>query len=144
MAAISLVTAGKAEVVESIMQRTLPCAVAVTAGNAVYIDSNGKWALADADSTAASRTVHIATRSAAAGAACTAISIGIMDGFDLSALAYGDPVYVSATAGGLDTAPGTVDSAVVGYVTPGWAQPLGTAADKLLQVYSLPSATQWS
>lgn len=144
MAAIALVTADKVEVVESIMQRTLPCAAAITAGNVVYIDSNGKWAKADADATATSRTLHVATRTAAAGEGLTAISLGIMDGFNLDALAFGDPVYLSGTAGGLDTAPGTVDSAVIGYVTPGWAQPLGTAADKLLQVYSLPSATQWS
>jgi hypothetical protein len=133
MAAIALVTANKVEVEASIDQHTAPAGVAITAGQAVQLNSSGKWILAKATTAALARRTHIATRTVAAGEGLTAIRQGVMDGYDLSGLAYNAPVYLSDTDGGLADAAGTV-STVLGFVTSAWAQPLGTAADKILYV----------
>lgn len=135
MAAIALVTANKVEVVESIDQHTAPASVAITAGQAVQLTTTGKWILAKATTAALARRTHIATRTVLAGEALTAIRQGVMDGFDLSAQAYNAPIYLSDTDGVIQDTAGTV-STVIGFVTSAWAQPLGTAADKVLYVNS--------
>lgn len=132
MSAIALVTANKVEIVSSIDQRTFPAAVAITAGAPVQVNASGKWIIALGTTAAAARRTYIATRTVLAGQPLTAIRQGVLDGFDLSALAYNAPVYLS-DAGAVDTATGTVTT-ILGYVEPGWAQPLGTAADKILAV----------
>ena len=58
---------------------------------------------------------------------------GLVDGFDLSAMNYDAPVYLSDIDKKLDTAAGTV-STVVGRVEAGPGTTLGTAADKLLRI----------
>ena len=134
MAAIALVTADKVEIVESNRQMTLPAAEAIVAGAPVRLDTaTGKFTNANGSSAAEARIWGIATRTVVAGEALTAIRNGVMDGWDLSGLAYDAPVYVSDTDGRLDTAAGTV-STVVGRVVPGTATTLGTAYDKLLSV----------
>jgi hypothetical protein len=133
MAAIALVTANKVEVVETIDQHTAPAAVAVTAGQAVQLGTAGKWILAKATTAALARRTYIATRTVLAGEALTGIRQGVMDGFDLSGLAYNAPVYLSDTDGGVADAAGTV-ATIIGYVLGVWAQPLGTAADKVLAI----------
>lgn len=134
MATIALVTANRVEVVESIKQMTLPAAEAITAGAPVRLDTtNGKWTNANGSSAAEARVWGIATRTVVAGEALTAVRNGVMDGWDLSGLAYDATVYLSDTDGRLDTAAGTV-STVIGRVIPATSPALGTAYDKVLGV----------
>jgi hypothetical protein len=133
MADITLTTAGRVEVVQSIIQATLPAAETITAGEAVRIDTNGKFTGANGTTTTENRIYGIATRAAIAGEAVTAIRKGVIDGLAITGMAYDAIVYLSDTDGALGTTAGTV-STIVGRVIPGWAQPVGTAADKLLFV----------
>jgi hypothetical protein len=134
MTVIALVTANRVEIVESVRQMTLPTAEAVTAGAPVRLDaSTGKFTNANGSSAGEARIWGIATRTAAAGEALTAIRNGVLDGFDLSSMNYDATVYLSDTDGRLDTAAGTV-STVVGRVIPGTGVTLGTALDKVLSV----------
>ena len=134
MTVIALVTANRVRVVESIEQMTLPAAEAFPAGAAVRIDvTTGKFTRANGSTAVEARIYGIATGSASAGIAVTAIRQGVMDGWDLSGMAYDAPAYLSDTDGALDTAAGSV-STVVGRVIPAFGQTMGTAADKLLLV----------
>ena len=133
MAAISLITAGRVEVIESHDQTTLTCGIDITAGWPVYADASGNWAIATGADAAHSTGIHIAAKSAKKGEALTAIRAGRMDGFDVSALAYNAPIYVS-DAGTVATTAGTV-SVVVGRVTPAEANSFfaGAARDKVVR-----------
>lgn len=135
MAAVSLVTAGKLNVVESIQQMTLPFAESVNIGQLVRIDTTtGKWTKANGTDAAEARVWGILVSKDAAGAVGTAIRKGVVDGFDLASLAYDLAIYMSDTDGGLaDDAASTVD-VVIGRVIPAWSTTLGTAADKLLEI----------
>lgn len=131
---IALVTADRVEVVESVIQMTLPAAEAITAGMAVRIDTTtGKWTKAKGTEAGEARAWGVATKTVAAGMPVTAIRKGVMDGWDLSAMAYDDPVYLSDTDGRLSTVAGTV-STVLGRVIAGTSTTLGTAYDKILSV----------
>jgi predicted RecA/RadA family phage recombinase len=119
--------------VRVIEQHTLPAAAAITVGAVVYIDSAGKFALADGSSAGPAAAYGIAMEKATeANEAITAVRKGIVDlGDALDALAFGASVYLSDTNTGiLGDVAGTV-SKVVGTVIPGWG---ATAADKLLRV----------
>lgn len=135
MAAVSLVTAGKLRVVESIQQMTLPFAESVNVGQVVRIDtSTGKWTKANGTTAAEARVWGVLVSKDAAGAVGTAIRKGVVDGFELSSLAYDLAIYMSDTDGGLaDDAASTVD-VIVGRVIPGTSTTLGTAYDKLLEI----------
>jgi len=114
-------------------QRSGPTAVAMEAGVVVYVDSNGKYALANGNAApqavAAGITLEKATT---AGETVTVMRKGLLDvGNALSALAFQAPVYLSNTSGGiLGDGAGSV-SLVVGTVVPVWG---ATTADKLLRV----------
>lgn len=134
MADIALVTANKVEVVESIEQMTLPTDEAITAGMAVRLNTTtGKFTKANGSGAAEARIYGIATKTVASGMPLTAIRQGVMDGWDLSGLAYDAVVYLSDTDGRLGDAAGTV-STVVGRVIPGTSEALGTSYSKLLLV----------
>lgn len=134
MADINLVTANKVNIVESIKQLTAPAVEAITAGMAMRLDTaTGKFTKAKATDAAEARVKWIAVKTVAIGEAVTGIENGVMDGYDLSGLAYDAPVYLSDTDGRLADAAGTV-STVIGRVIPGTATTLGTALDKLLLV----------
>lgn len=134
MSDLALVTADTLHIVESIEQHTAPAGVAITAGQVVRLDATtGKWALSDADNAADVGVSYIATKTAAAGLGLTALKKGVLDGYDLAALAFGDLIYISNTAGALGTTAGTT-SKVAGDVISGHSQRLGTAPDKLLRV----------
>lgn len=134
MADLSLVTADKVEVVESLLQMTLPAAEAIDAGQPVRIDTtSGRFTLANATAAAEARVYGLATRSVQAGEPVTAIRKGVIDGVDLASLDYDAAIYLSNTDGTLADAAGTV-SVVVGRVIPGTATRLGTGYDKLLFV----------
>jgi len=132
MANIAVATAGKIDVLESIIQMTLPAAEAIVAGAPVRIESAGKFTNGNGTSTTENDVYGIATKSVAAGEPVTAIRKGVLDGFTFSQ-AYNALIYVSDTDGRLGDAAGTA-SKVVGRVIPAWAVTLGTAADKLLFV----------
>lgn len=140
MADIELVVDNRVRVVESIEQMTLPAGDSITAGQAVRIDGEtGRFVLAKATDETEANFYGTATRSVGAGEALTAIAYGVMDGYDLDDLDYGDPVYLSDDDGGLSDAPGTVE-VQVGMVIPGTATTLGTAYDKLLRI--VPARTK--
>ena len=131
---IALVTADRVEIVESIIQMTLPTAEDITAGMAVRLDTtNGKWTKANGSSAGEARAWGVATRTAKSGRPLTAIRKGVMDGWDLSAMDYDAPVYLSDTDGRLSTVAGTT-SVVIGRVIPATSTTLGTAFDKILSV----------
>lgn len=132
MALIALTTANKVEVVESIMQHTAPAAEAITAGSPVRIDTAGKFTPANGTTTTENAVYGIATHTAVAGQALTAIRRGVMDGFVLTG-AYWAPVYAADTDGRLGDAAGTV-STIVGHIIGGHATTLGVAPDKILLV----------
>lgn len=131
---IALVTADRVEIVESTVQMTLPAVEAITAGMAVRIDTaSGKWTKANGSAAGEARAWGVATRTVAAGGALTAIRLGVMDGWDLSALDYDAPVYLSDTDGRLSTVAGTTN-VVMGRVIAVSGSTLGTAYDKILSV----------
>ena len=135
MANIALAVANKVDVVESVIQMTLPAAEAIVAGAPVRIDtSTGRFTNSNGTTTAEARVYGIATKTVAAGMPVTAVRKGVIGGYDFAALAYDLPIYVSDTDGRLEdsTAP-TVD-VIVGRIIPGAATTLGTAYDKLLFV----------
>lgn len=134
MAAISLLTAGRVEVIKSNDQTTLTCGVDITAGWPIYADSSGNWANATGADAAHSTGIHIATKAAKKGEALTGIRAGEMDGFNVSGMAYNDPVFV-ADAGTLSTTAGTV-SVIVGRVMPALANSFfaGAARDKVVRI----------
>ena len=134
MANIALTTANRVEVVGiPISQFTVPAEEAVVAGGAARFAASGMWTNSNGTTTTEANTFGIFTRSCAARETVTCIRKGILDGYDLSALAFGDKVYLSDTDGRLSTTAGTV-SKVIGVVVPGTASTLGTAYKKLLFV----------
>lgn len=135
MADLAVRTSGDIHVEESIMQDTKPSAVALSAGQLVYEDNNGKWALADADLSAAAADAYgIVVKSVPANFGVTAVRLGVLDGFNLDSQAPGTKLYNSNTAGAIaDAAPG-VNGKQVGRVTSAWHQLLGNAADRLFLV----------
>jgi hypothetical protein len=131
---VALTTADRVEVVESIIQMTLPTDEAVTAGMAVRLSTTtGKFTKANGTGAAEARVWGVATKTVASGMPVTAIRKGVMDGWDLSGLSYDDPVYLSDTDGRLSTVAGTTN-VVIGRVIPGTSVSLGTAYDKILSV----------
>ena len=92
-AQIAVVFPQKAQVFDMI------AAVALTAGDIVYMTTAGKADLADGDSAATTVQTGVALNSCGAGAAVSVLKSGHCAGWALSGLAYGAPVYFSATAG---------------------------------------------
>ena len=134
MANISLVTADKVFIVESIEQMTLPAAEAITAGAPVRIDtSTGKFTNANASSSGEARVYGIATQTVAAGFGLTAIAQGVMGGWDFGSRDYDATMYLSDTDGRIADANGTVNTPV-GQIVPAHAQKLGSNPDRLLRV----------
>jgi hypothetical protein len=134
MADIALVTAGKIEVVESIIQATLPVNEDVTAGDLLRIDvTTGHFTRSNGSSAGEADTFGVATRTVKNGMPVTAIRKGVLAGFNLAAQGYSATLYASNTDGKIADAAGTV-SKVVGKVIPVWGQLLGASPDKLLFV----------
>lgn len=115
-------------------QRTLPAAEAITAGAPVRLDTtNGRFTNANGTTAPEARWEFLAMRTVGAGESVTGVRGCLVDGLDLSAVAYDAPIYVSDTDGRLGDAAGTV-STIVGRVVAGTATTLGTAYDKILEV----------
>lgn len=94
---------------------SLTAAVAITAGQAVYTNSNGLAALADASAASTLVDVGIALEAAGVGQAVSVLYDGFCAGFTVSSLAVGALAYVSDDAGALADAAGTVNK-VIGRV----------------------------
>lgn len=139
MAAIALVTAGRASLVENNVTYPGVAGAAITAGQVVRLDTaTGKFVLANSDLAANARAFGVALRNAFNGQELTVLRCGIMDGFDFqaAALAYDADVFLgdaTNTAGSLGTVTGTV-SKIVGKVVPLMNQAFGAAYDKALYV----------
>jgi hypothetical protein len=99
--------------------RDYVAAVAIEAGQPVYIDSNGKVALSDANVAAAEHFRGIALKDVAAGQAVSVLQRGVISGTGsgVTALAYDAAVYVSNSVGELADGAGDV-SLLVGRVVP--------------------------
>jgi hypothetical protein len=132
MADIVVAVAGTLRVVESIEQLTAPAAEAILAGAPVRFHTDGTFTNANGSAAGEAGAYGVATDSVAAGWPVTAIRKGVVDGYTFSQ-AYGAPIFLSNTDGTLADAAGTV-SVTVGRITPAFAEPLGTAATKLLSV----------
>ncbi len=88
---------------------------AITAGQAVYVDSNGKAGLADADNAGHFQFSGIALNKAAAGRVVSVLKKGHVYGFAVSGLNCDVPLYVSNTAGAIEDGAGGT-SVIVGRV----------------------------
>jgi hypothetical protein len=137
MADIALVTANRINLVHPISQLTLPAGEAITAGMAVRIDTQtGKFTKANGTNAGEARVFGIAVKTVIAGESLTAIASGVMDGWDLSGLAYDAAVYLSDTDGRLEGTNAPTVDVPIGRVIPGWA--VGSSADKLLWIDCTP------
>lgn len=96
---------------------TLIAAAAITKGQPVYIDSNGKANVADANGSGTRQFRGIALETVSAGQPVSVLHRGPVYGYDLSGVAFDAAIYVSDTAGSLADAAGTT-SLAVGKVFP--------------------------
>jgi hypothetical protein len=125
MADLSLTTSGIFDVVRPIESGfPMPAGAALTLGQVVTIDpTNGTWVLADANVDTKTRPLFIVGKSQVSGLSATAFRHGVFDGFDLTALSYGDRVYLSATPGAISSTPINVNQvqtvAITGTLTGG-------------------------
>lgn len=88
----------------------------ITAGQAVFVDSNGKVQLADANASGEQQFRGIALNGGGAGQAISVLKRGHIYGFTITGLGYDAMVYLSNTPGALaDAAGGT--SVIAGRVT---------------------------
>jgi hypothetical protein len=134
MADLALVTAGKLRIVGiPETQFTSGFAETCAVGQAVRLHTDGKWTPSKGTDAAEARMIGILASKDGAAASGTVVRKGLLDGYDISALAYGALVYLSDTDGTLADATGTV-SLVVGRVVPGTSTTLGTSFDKILFV----------
>ena len=92
------------------------CEVAITRGQLVYFNSNGRIALSAGGAAGTAKLAGIALQSGGIGQVISIIKRGHVAGFTISQ-AYGALGYVSNTAGALDDAAGT-NSKVCGVVVP--------------------------
>lgn len=103
----------KAEIISMIAGAT------ITKGQALYQNTSGKAALADANAgSGAYDFVGIALDGAVAGQAISVLKRGAVYGYTLTSQAYDAPIYLSDTAGGLDDAPSATNPVAIGKVWP--------------------------
>lgn len=113
-------------------QLTLNTAADITALDAIYVNSSGLWAKADADSAGTASMVYIALRTCKSGESLTGTRKGIVDGLALADMAYGDPIYLSGTAGKWQDEVGSTQVEVLAArVIPATGHNIGTTANKL-------------
>lgn len=122
-------------VVQSDIQDTQTNDEAVAAGAPVRINTTtGQFTNSNAGTAPEARIYGIqTTKGVADGQGHTAIRKGVLEGFNLDALAFDAPVYLSNTDGRLADAAGTT-SVAVGRVIAGRSSLRGNTPDKLLFV----------
>ena len=96
---------------------SLEAAEAITKGQFVYVNANGKAALASGAAAGTLILVGLSLDAAGAGQAVSVLKQGFVAGFTVSGLTQGDPAYIGDAAGTADTVAGTV-SKVIGRVAP--------------------------
>lgn len=83
------------------------------AGDAVRFDpAAGTYVKADASAAANAKAVGLVMATVRNGMGCSALFNGEMDGFDLSALQYGQDVFLSNAAGVLSDTAGTTNKKI--------------------------------
>lgn len=82
-------------------------AEAIVAGEALYLSATG-FGVADANAAGKQQFRGIALNSAGAGQAVSVLKRGHVYGYTVAGLTADDPLYLSDTAGDLDTANGTL------------------------------------
>jgi len=80
---------------------------AITAGQALYINSDGKAALASASAAGTSAVIGVALDSAGVNQVVPVLSVGYLEGLDLSGVDYNTLVSLSDTPGALDDGAGS-------------------------------------
>lgn len=106
---------GAVTIVRIERSETLPADVDIDAGELIAPDTDGRWILAADGDGLGSKAV--ALRTVEAGQALTGLQKGkYYPGGQVDALAFGDPVFLSATPGALADA--TVTEDAVGHVEP--------------------------
>lgn len=115
----------------------LPAEEALTAGMVVRVVPSGATGgyitKAKATNNTEASVFGICRKTVSIGQAPTVILRGLLDGYNLDALDYWAPVYLSDTDGLLADAPGTVRR-MIGRVVPRITGKIGVAPDKLLYV----------
>lgn len=95
----------------------LIAAVDITAGQAVYCDTNGKAALADASAASTAVCLGVALETVSAGQVVPILMDGWVDGMGVGSVNYGVLLKLSDTAGAVDNGAGSPTvSAPVGRV----------------------------
>ena len=97
--------------------RTRIAAEALTQGDVVYINSNGKVAKSNGGAAGTAKFRGVAMQTVGAGQSVDVMYEGEIAGYTVSGLAYDAVVYLSDTAGKFDTAAGTV-SVIAARVVP--------------------------
>lgn len=87
---------------------TAICAEAITAGQPLFVDTNGKVQLADANAAGEQQVRYLALEAGAAGQAISVLKEGHVYGFTLTSQAYDAPIFLSDTVGALADAAGTL------------------------------------
>lgn len=130
----STATRSSVHVVRSDEQFTTNAGESITEGAPVRFDANGRFVNAQADTAGNANVYGVAVGSVATNQAVTAIKVGILDVGGLDAIGFGDPVYLSDTAGRLADAAGTV-STVIGHIVPGYGHERASGTpDHLLNI----------
>ena len=141
MTAIAL-TAAQISVVDPIKAviRNYIAGVALTRGVPVYVDgTTGKLGIADGNGSGTKQVRGITLDAGGAGAGIRVLEYGDVFGYTISGLDYDAVVYLSDTAGSLDTAAGTV-TVIVGRVAP----MTDAALTKVLRVQTMISKADWA
>lgn len=136
MADIALATADKISAgTLTVLQHTFVAASAITAGAPVYLAAaTGKVAHADGNGAGEIATVWgVALKTVAAGEAVTVVRTGLLTGYVLDGMDYGETAFLSDTVGRIADAAGTA-VIKVGTVVPIYGTLLGVAPDKGLLV----------
>ena len=115
--------------------------VALTAGGPVYITSTGTVGSAGTATSGAQQFRGLALQTVGAGQGVDVLAKGLVEGYDLSGLAYDALVYGSDTVGSLATVAGT-KTVVVGRVYPGSSRDSSGNIKKLLFV-TVANTSNW-
>jgi hypothetical protein len=96
---------------------TVIAGAAISAGQPVYVDSNGVAQLGDASAAGTATVKGLALQTVGAAQGLNILKEGHVEGCGVSGLAYSALVYLSDTAGALADGAGTVTK-VIGSVVP--------------------------
>lgn len=145
MAAITILTGGngKPRVTQVFSQfcrirSMLAIAAGVTRGQWLYLTTAGRVAAGNTNSAGKQQFVGIALNTAGDGEPVDVLEEGFVDGYEISALAYGATVYANDTDGVIGTAAGTMTVAIGRVVPISDRDPATGLPSKILQIYQRP------